>query len=162
VGREEDTNLTFGSSSLEGVGTVSELKFQWIDWFTPRCSWIDLGREDGASRGSELVLYDVVVATHRSRGGRSATASTPSASPSRPWTSARTSEASRLATATPVARSLSSTPYPGAAEERGAMLTWHVDYPVSERLTVGAQLTAAARERHPLRSGAGLSLDLSF
>jgi hypothetical protein len=57
---------------------------------------------------------------------------------------------------------IASTELPGEAGERGGMLTWHVDYPITPRISVGAQLTAGARERHPIRPGAGLSLDVEF
>jgi hypothetical protein len=54
------------------------------------------------------------------------------------------------------------TDLPGSALEGGSTLSLHADYPIGERVTVGATLSADAREHRPAAPGAGLSLALEF
>jgi hypothetical protein len=55
-----------------------------------------------------------------------------------------------------------STDLPGSALEGGSTLSLHADYPFGDRVTVGATLSADAREHRPAAPGAGLSLAVEF
>jgi hypothetical protein len=57
---------------------------------------------------------------------------------------------------------VTSTELPGSALEGGAQLSLHADYPVTERFTIGATLSANARERRPAAPGLGLSASVEF
>jgi hypothetical protein len=55
-----------------------------------------------------------------------------------------------------------STDLPGSALEGGSLLSLHADYPLGSRVTLGATVSADAREHRPAAPGAGLSLAVEF
>ena len=57
---------------------------------------------------------------------------------------------------------ITSTDLPGSSLEGGALLSLHADYPIGQRVTVGATLSANAREHRAAAPGAGLSLGVEF
>ncbi len=61
-----------------------------------------------------------------------------------------------------MAARITTTSLPGSALEGGAILSLHADYPVTDRITLGATASMNAREHRPASPGAGVSMSVDF